>query len=79
MTAAERYREYECAEEERHRAERLAESEVHMWLFEYQIEHGLSDIDMLTVLDYSHRVYLRHIDRDDEERRTGFRHRLAGE
>jgi len=70
---------YECGEGDRHKARRHAEMEVGLWLLDYMEAHGLSDIDMLAVLANATQQHLRHLDRDDEERRTGFRHRLAGE
>jgi hypothetical protein len=69
----------ECAEEAQHKARRLAVPEVENLLLRYQGEHGLSDIVMALVLTEITRMFLQYVGRDDEERRTGFRHRLAGE
>ena len=69
----------ECAEEERHRARQSAEAEVETWVLGYAHDNGLSDLDLLRVLGYVTQTVLRYADRDDEERRTGFRHRMAGE
>jgi hypothetical protein len=69
----------ECAEETRHRARRTARIHIEEMLLDYQQQRGLSDLDMLCVLSDIARTTLRYIDRNDEERRTGFRHRLAGE
>ena len=69
----------ECADQVRHQAQQKARAEVGMWLLNYADEHGLSDLDMLTILNEATTTFLRYADRDDEERRTGFRHRLAGE
>jgi hypothetical protein len=68
-----------CAEEDRHKAQRQAGTQVSLWLFGYAKAHGLSDLDMLGVLAEVTAVFLRYAARDDEERRTGYRHRLAGE
>lgn len=76
---AARHRVRKCAEEDRHRAKRLAETQVFTWLLNYQEERGLSDIDMLGVLAEAQQLYVGYLDRNDEERRTGFRHRMAGE
>lgn len=69
----------ECTEEDRHKACRKAEADLGIWLLDYVGEHGLTDVDMLRALSYVMDTTLRHVQRDDEERRTGFRHRLAGE
>lgn len=69
----------ECTEQGRHKVRRRAESAVELMLLAYAEENHLSDIDMLAVLAGVSRMYLRYVDRDDEERRTGFHHRLAGE
>lgn len=70
---------HECAEPQRHKARRLAEIDVGAWAATYQATHGLSDIDMIAALQAVQATILRYLDRDDEERRTGFRHRMAGE
>ena len=68
-----------CTEQPRHDARRRAENDIEMMLLDYASDHGISDIDMLAVLGAISQMYVRYVDRDDEERRTGFRHRLAGE
>ena len=35
----------------RHQAQQKARAEVGMWLLNYADEHGLSDLDMLTILN----------------------------
>lgn len=68
-----------CPDSERHTARRRAETEVETWLVDYADEHGLSSIDLLVVLVAVSQMLLRYVDRDEEEQRTGFRHRMPGE
>ena len=70
---------HECTEEEQHRAARRAAAGLTTWLLGYQDEHGLSDMGMLVALGTAQWTFLRYVERDDEERRTGYRHRMAGE
>ena len=70
---------HECAEPQQHKARRLAETDAGAWAATYQATHGLSNIDMIAALQAAQAMILRYLERDDEERRTGFRHRMAGE
>ena len=70
---------HECAEPQRHKTRRLAEIDAEAWAVTYQAGHGLSDIDMLAALQAVQAMFLRYLEHDDEERRTGYRHRMAGE
>jgi len=72
-------RAHECAEPQQHKARRLAETDAGAWAATYQATHGLSNIDMIAALQAVQATILRYLDRDDEERRTGYRHRMAGE
>ena len=70
---------HECAEPQRHKTRRLAEIDAETWAATYQAGHGLSSIDMIAALQAAQAMILRYLERDDEERRTGYRHRMAGE
>ena len=70
---------HECAEPQRHKTRRLAEIDAETWAATYQAGHGLSSIDMIAALQAVQAMFLRYLERDDEERRTGYRHRMAGE
>lgn len=69
----------ECTEGQRHAARQKARADVEEFVFDYASAHGIGYLDILGVLAEVSVTALRYADRDDEERRTGFRHRLPGE
>lgn len=61
------------------RKRQKARNEIEKFLIDYQDEHDLSDTEMVSVLAACQPTFLAGVVRDEDERRTGYRRRLAGE